>query len=270
MTTTDDTLLDAVQEVARVAGQIAARHFGTKLVVETKNDGSPVTVADREAERATRAWIEQRFPRDGILGEEFGVTRPEARRRWVLDPIDGTKTYIRGVPLYGSLVAVLDGEDVLAGAAYFPSLDELLAAAPGRGCWWNGTATHVSDISSVTGATVLTSDERFLHDAAQRRAWHHLANQAALSRSWGDCYGYLLVATGRAEVMVDGVLSPWDAAAFLPIIEEAGGVFTDWSGRRTIFGESAVATNRALADAARAVLRHVSPTSDPQDTDADA
>src|SRR5690349_21577779 len=119
MTTIDDTLLDAAQEVARVAGRSAARHFGTKLVVETKSDGSPVTVADREAERAARAWIEQRFPQDGILGEEFGVTRPEARRRWVLDPIDGTKTYIRGVPLYGSLVAVLDGEDVLAGAAYF-------------------------------------------------------------------------------------------------------------------------------------------------------
>lgn len=270
MTATDDTLLDAVQEVAHVAGEIAAHHFGTRLDVEMKHDGSPVTVADREAERAARAWIEQRFPEDGILGEEFGITRPEARRRWVLDPIDGTRTYMRGVPLYGSLVAVLDGEDVLAGAAYFPSLGELLAAAPGCGCWWNGTLAHVSAISSVTGAMVLTTDERFPHDGARRRSWDRLADQAALSRSWGDCYGYLLVATGRAEAMVDGMLSPWDAAAFLPIIEEAGGVFTDWTGRRTIFGGNAIATNRALADTARALLQPVPPISDRQHAHTDA
>jgi len=259
MTADAGTLLEAAEQVARVAGDIAARHFGTRLVVDTKSDGSPVTVADREAERAARAWIERRFPGDGILGEEMGLARPEAKRRWVLDPIDGTKTFIRGVPLYGSLVAVLEGDEVLAGAAYFPSLGEMLTAAPGLGCWWNGSKAQVSGISGVAGATVLTSDERFQQSAQQREAWCRLAEQAALSRSWGDCYGYLLVATGRAEVMVDGVLSPWDAAAFLPIIEEAGGVFTDWSGRRTIFGGSAIATNRALATATRSLLQGVLP-----------
>jgi len=265
MTANASTLLEAAQEVARVAGDVAVRHFGTRLVVDTKSDGSPVTAADREAEGTAREWIERRFPGDGILGEEFGLARPDARRRWVLDPIDGTKTFIRGVPLYGSLVAVLDGEDVLAGAAYFPSLGELLAAAPGMGCWWNGSKAQVSATSAIAGATVLTSDERFQQSAQQREAWCRLAGQAALSRSWGDCYGYLLVATGRAEVMVDGVLSPWDAAAFLPIIEEAGGVFTDWGGRRTIFGGSAIATNRALTVAARSLLHGVSPEEDGAD-----
>ena len=247
-------LLAAVDEVARLAGGVAARHFRSRLAVETKSDGSPVTAADREAERAARDWIERHFPHDGILGEEFGGTRQDARRRWVLDPIDGTKTFVRGVPLYGSLVAVLDGDDVLAGAAFFPSLDEIVAAAPGEGCWWNGSRCSVSAIQHVTDATVLTTDERFTHDRSKWEGWSRLARAASVSRTWGDCYGYLLVATGRAEVMVDGTLSVWDAAAFLPVVEEAGGVFTDWAGVRTIGGGSAVATNRVLAEEARALL----------------
>ena len=248
------SLLAAVEEVARVAGSVAARHFRSRLAVETKSDGSPVTVADREAERAARDWIESRFPNDGILGEELGITRPDARRRWVLDPIDGTKTFVRDVPLYGTLVAVLEGDDVLAGSAFFPSVDELVAAAPGEGCWWNGRRCSVSAIQHVTGATVLTTDERFSYDRVKREGWRRLADAAAVSRTWGDCYGYLLVATGRAEVMVDGQMSVWDAAALLPIIEEAGGVFTDWSGARSVSGGNAVATNRALAGEARAML----------------
>lgn len=266
MSENTETLLEAVQEAARMAGDVAARHFGTRLAVDTKEDGSPVTAADREAERAVREWIEHRFPRDGILGEEFGLVRGDSPRRWVLDPIDGTRTFVRGVPLYGSLVAVLEGEQVLAGAAYYPSLGELLAAAPGCGCWWNGRRAQVSSISCLTGALVLTTDERFEEDTGRLASWNRLSSQAAMSRSWGDCYGYLLVATGRAEVMVDGVLSPWDAAAFLPIIEEAGGVFTDWAGRRTIFGGSAVATNRALASTVRASLAG-HPTALPEPAD---
>jgi histidinol phosphatase-like enzyme (inositol monophosphatase family) len=248
------SLLAAVEEVARVAGSVAGRHFRSRIAVETKSDGSPVTVADRDAERAARDWIESRFPQDGILGEELGITRPDARRRWVLDPIDGTKTFVRGVPLYGTLVAVLEGDDVLAGAAFFPSLDEMVVAAPGEGCWWNGSRCSVSAIQHVTGATVLATDERFRTDRAKREGWRRLADAAAVSRSWGDCYGYLLVATGRAEVMVDGRMSLWDAAALLPLIEEAGGVFTDWTGARTVSGGSSIATNRAIAEEARAML----------------
>ncbi|MGH7719087.1 MAG: histidinol-phosphatase [Gemmatimonadaceae bacterium] len=258
-----DSLLSAVEEVARIAGAAASRHFRSALSVETKSDGSPVTVADREAELAARQWIEQRFPEDGIVGEELGVARPDARRRWVLDPIDGTKTFVRGVPLWGSLVAVVEGDHVLAGAANFPAVGELIAAAPGEGCWWNGSRCSVSNVRDITGATVLTTDERFLNSPARREGWRRLAERAAVSRTWGDCYGYLLVATGRAEVMVDGRLSLWDAAALLPAIEEAGGVFTDWSGRRTMSGGSAVATNSLLAAEARALLATV-PTDRPE------
>ncbi|MEO8881167.1 MAG: histidinol-phosphatase [Gemmatimonadaceae bacterium] len=249
-----DSLLGAVEAVARIAGDVAHGFFRSQLEIESKADGSPVTIADRSAEEAARAWIERRFPVDGILGEELGLTRPAAKRRWVLDPIDGTKTFIRGVPLWGTLVGVCEGEKILAGAAYFPAVGEMLAAAPGEGCWWNGARARVSSRATVAEATVLTTNERFPNDARQRAGWERLAERAAVSRSWGDCYGYLLVSTGRAEVMVDGILSPWDAAAIMPIIEEAGGVFTDWRGTRTAFGGSAVATNQGVAFESRLLL----------------
>lgn len=246
--------MDAAADVARLAGDVALRHFRTALTVESKADGSPVTIADREAERVARDWLEARFPRDGILGEELGTTRPDAERRWILDPIDGTKTFVRGVPLWGTLVAAVEGDKVVAGAAYFPAIDEMLAAAPGAGAWWNGARCSVSRVTTIEEATVLTTDERFAHAPGRREGWNRLADRALISRSWGDCYGYLLVATGRAEAMIDGALSVWDAAPFLPIIEEAGGVLTDWAGRRTPFGGSAIATNAALAEATRESL----------------
>jgi histidinol phosphatase-like enzyme (inositol monophosphatase family) len=251
-------LMEAAAEVARIAGDVALRYFRSTLAVEAKADGSPVTIADRSAERAAREWLEGRFPEAGILGEELGVTRPDAPRRWILDPIDGTKSFIRGVPLWGSLVALVEraesGDRVLAGAAYFPALGESLAASPGAGAWWNGARCSVSRVANIEEATVLTTDEQFRHAPARRAAWEALAGSALLSRSWGDCYGYLLVATGRAEVMADGILSPWDAAAFLAIVEEAGGVLTDWTGNRTAFGGAAIASNAALATAARQLL----------------
>ena len=254
MSESPESLAGAVEQVARIAGDIALRYYRSSLVIESKADGSPVTIADRTAERAARAWIEENHPDDGILGEELGVARPDARRRWVLDPIDGTKTFVRGVPLWGTLVAVCEGDEVLAGAAYFPALGEMLAAARTAGCWWNGTRCRVSAVAAVREATVLTTDERFAGDGAHLGGWRQLSAKAAVARSWGDCFGYLLVATGRAEVMVDGIVSPWDAAALMPIVEEAGGVFTDWKGTRTAFGGSAVATNQGVAIESRLLL----------------
>lgn len=256
-------LLHAAERIARVAGDVALRHFragpaGGAIAVETKGDGSPVTAADRAAERAARDWLDARFPDDGVLGEEFGVTRPGAARRWILDPIDGTKTFVRGVPLWGTLVACVDGEGadaaVLAGAAYFPAVGELVAAAPGEGCWWNGARCRVSAVDALDRALVCTTDPRFAHGPDRRAAWRRLEDAAGLSRTWADCYGYLLVATGRAEAMVDAVMGDWDSAALQPIVEEAGGVFTSWEGARTALGGSAVATNAALAGPVREAL----------------
>ena len=249
-----EDLLAGAESLARLTGGVALRHYRTALSVERKADGSPVTAADRAAEQAAREWVRANFPSDGVLGEEFGEERPGARRRWIIDPIDGTKSFVRGVPLWGSLVALCEGDTVLAGAAFFPAVDEIVVAAPGAGCWWNGRRCFVSSVSDLAVSTALTTDEHFSERLEWRPGWERLSTRVEVSRSWGDCFGYLLVATGRAEIRCDPVLSPWDAAALQPIIVESGGVFTDWSGRMTAFGGSAIATNRALAAETRALL----------------
>ena len=254
MTDERATLLQAVSELAALAGAIALEHFRPGISVETKGDGSPVTLADRSAERAAREWLSQKFPDDAVLGEEFGEERGGARRRWLIDPIDGTKSFVRHVPLWGTLIAVEEEGKVLAGAACYPAVDELVAAGVGQGCWHNGSRCSVSQVSSLSAATVLTTSARFKSSARRRAAWAALESNSYIARTWGDCYGYLLVATGRAEAMFDDAASAWDVACFQPIIEEAGGVLTDFRGERTPFGGSVIATNRALANNIRAIM----------------
>lgn len=249
-----ESYMGAVEELARLAGDFAMSHFGTGISVDIKPDGSPVTIADRGAEERARGWLESHFPRDGILGEEFGDVRPEAKRRWIIDPIDGTKSFVRRVPLWGTLVAVMEGDAILAGCAYFPAAGEIVVAAVGEGCFWNGAPCHVSSQDAIERSTVVITDDRFENRPDRAAAWHRLASNAYVARTWGDAYGYLLLATGRADVMVDDVVSPWDTAALYPIVTEAGGSFTDWRGVATAFGGDAVATNALLATPVRDIL----------------
>lgn len=246
-------LLSAVAEAARVAGRIALGYFKRDVAVEIKSDGSPVTAADREAERAVRDWLTARFPDDAILGEEFGASLG-SNRRWFIDPIDGTKSFVRGVPLWGSMVAVAEGSRVLAGAIFCPAVDELVAAAAGQGCFLNGSRCQVSSRATLSDATILATSERFQSNPERAARWSSLAASVAVARTWGDCYGYVQVATGRAELMVDDRLSPWDTAPLLPIIREAGGVFTDWRGGTGFDGGDAIASNTALAEVFRGLL----------------
>ncbi len=246
-------LMEAAGECARLAGAVALRAFRPGIAVDWKADGSPVTEADRAAERAAREWLEARFPEDGIVGEEFGERPSRSGRAWLLDPVDGTRSFVHGVPLWGTLVVLTQGERVLAGAASFPPVQEHLHAAPGEGCWHNGSRCRVSAVNDLSRATVLAS-EIGIPDPVRRRAWERLSLAAATARTWGDCFGYLLVATGRAEAMVDARMNAWDSAPLLPIIVEAGGRFTDWDGLETGFGGSVIATNLALADRVRTVL----------------
>jgi histidinol-phosphatase len=249
-----ESLLQAVREAADLAGSVALSHYRKDVAVEWKPDGSPVTVADRSAEGAVREWIRTRFPADGVMGEEFGERPGTSGRRWIVDPIDGTKSFVRGVPMWGSLVAVVEGERVLAGAASFPATGEIVAAASGCGAWHNGSRTTVSAIAELGAATVLITDDRAFATAARHDAWRRMWDAAAVSRTWGDAFGYLMVATGRAEVMVDARINAWDIACFVPIIEEAGGVFTDLDGAATAFGKHSIATNAALAAESRRIL----------------
>lgn len=246
--------LEFAVDVARRAGEVTLRHFRTGVRAELKADASPVTVADREAERLCRRLIADRFPDDGILGEEYGAERAAAPRRWILDPIDGTRSFVRGVPLYGVLVALEQEGEARVGVIHLPALGETIAAGIGLGCWWNDVRSRVSEVDRLDDALVLcTGTEAFAGEDLEE-GWSRLASSAAGVRTWGDCYGHALVATGRAEAMVDPVLADWDAAALLPIVTEAGGRFTDWQGRSTHLGAAGVATNARLDNAVRLAL----------------
>ncbi len=247
-------LLEFAVEVAWRAGRSAFAHYQTGMTAETKPDASPVTIADRTAELLARELIENRFPDDGIVGEEFGEVRDGAARRWILDPIDGTRTFVRGVPLFGCLLALEENHEPVIGVMYFPALEETVYAARGEGAWWNGRRAHVSGESNLQAALLLTTDIDSIERAGYGTGFQRLRESAGMLRTWGDCYGHALVATGRAEIMLDPVMSVWDAAALKPIVEEAGGVFTSWQGEATHTGGSAVSTNAALASAVAALL----------------
>lgn len=247
-------LLQIAVDVAEKAGEITLRYFQGPLDVETKADTSPVTVADREAEAYIREAIGSRFPDDGIIGEEFGETRATARRRWIIDPIDGTFSFVRGAPLYGVLIGVEQGDEAVAGVIHLPALGETVAAAKGEGCHRRGERAQVSRTSRLSEALWLTTEMNFGAAPGKSSALKRVARAAGPARTWGDCYGYALVATGRADVMIDPAMHVWDCAALLPIIEEAGGRFSDWRGRRTIRGGSAVASNGLLHDQVLALL----------------
>jgi histidinol phosphatase-like enzyme (inositol monophosphatase family) len=237
-------LLAVAVDVARAGGQKTLEYFNRGIAVDRKSDGTPVTLADRESETTMRALIARAFPTHAILGEEQGETPGDGVHRWILDPLDGTKTFVRGVPLYGTLVGVEVCDQPVVGVCYLPALDEIVAAARGEGCTRNGSRCRVSAVTRLDQALAVVTDER---DARMRSgAWARLETRTAMQRTWADCYGYVLVATGRAEVALDPIVNVWDCAALLPIVEEAGGRFTDWKGTATIRGGEAVATNGAL------------------------
>ncbi|MCC6847689.1 MAG: histidinol phosphate phosphatase [Deltaproteobacteria bacterium] len=237
--------LAAARRAADDAGRFALAHFKTRLAVEAKADGSPVTLADRGAEEILRRELGGAFPADGVLGEELGETRGASGRRWIIDPIDGTQSFIRGVPLWGVLVALEDRGECVLGVVALPALGEALWAVRGQGAFLNGAPARVA-ATALADATICTSDASPRHFGGKHAGFERLLRAAARHRGWGDCYGYALVATGRAEVMLDPLMNPWDAAAVKPIVEEAGGCFCAWDGTPTVYGGSALAMPAAL------------------------
>ncbi len=239
-------LLQFAVEIARGAGEITLQYYRKRPETSTKSDGSYVTIADREAESYLRKQIAARFPDDAVLGEEEGESTGRSGRRWIVDPIDGTFAFVHGVPFYGVLIALEIEGELKVGVVNIPALGEIVSAAKGVGCFLNGEPARVSETRELKDALVLCTDfaacARFGFGPAAER----LQADAKTSRTWGDCYGYVLVATGRADVMLDPVMNLWDCAPLLPIMEEAGGTFTDWCGERTASGGNAIATNGLL------------------------
>jgi histidinol phosphatase-like enzyme (inositol monophosphatase family) len=245
--------------VAREAGRSTLAYYQSdSLAVELKSDASPVTVADRQAEKLLRDRIGQKFPHDAILGEEFGEQPGTSGYRWILDPIDGTKSFVAGVPLYGTLVGVEFDRRSVIGVIYLPALDECVYAAAGQGAWHQRgqdqpKPARVSECSRLADALFLTSELRY--PSPRQQALARLVQSARINRTWGDCYGYLLVATGRADVMIDPIMALWDIAALQPILSEAGGTLTDWQGSDTIYSGDAIATNGRLLEEVLAITR---------------
>jgi len=242
-----DEYLSFTTETAYLAGRLTLGYYQTGTRPDFKADDSPVTVADRLAEELIRSRIEARYPSHAIVGEEFGEKAGvDAAFRWFIDPIDGTKSFVRGVPLYGVLIGLeIDGVPEV-GAAYFPALDEMLAAATGLGCWWNGRRARVSEVEDLSRACMSFTDAGLFDRYGRGEAWQRLQKATYYRGGWGDAYGYMLVATGRAELMCDAVMAPWDAAPFPPILREAGGYFGDWQGNETVFGNEGLATTQIL------------------------
>jgi len=250
----DDFLHFAV-DLAREAGRLTLGYYQSGVEVAQKADRSPVTIADRDAELLIRSRIADRFPDHAMVGEEFGDDgRSSATHRWFIDPIDGTRSFIHGVPLYAVLIGLEIAGSLSVGVAHFPALGETLAAATGLGCRWNGQPAHVSSTARLSEACVAYTDARQLHARLGDR-WLAIQRGTKLQRGWGDAYGHCLVATGRADVALDPHMNPWDCAALVPILEEAGGTFTDWAGATTIHGGDAVSTNGVLSGQVLAAVR---------------
>lgn len=258
--TNDDlqSTLDFAISMAREAGSITLEYFRRgrgSLVVERKSDDSFVTNADREAEAFMRREIERRFPADGILGEEAGERGGTSGRRWILDPIDGTFSFVHGVPLYGVLVGLEIESEPALGVVNLPATDEVVYARRGGGCFWNNEKVKVSNTTHLKEALILSTDFGTCAQHGFGAACDELTRTAKTRRTWGDAYGHVLVATGRADVMLDPVMNVWDCAALLPIVQEAGGTFTDWAGKTTINGGNAISTNGVLFDEVMSVVR---------------
>jgi histidinol phosphatase-like enzyme (inositol monophosphatase family) len=239
-------LLDFGVSAAREAGEVTLRYFKREFETRLKGKDNFVTQADLETEELLRRRIAARFPEDAIVGEEGGETPGSTGRRWIIDPIDGTYSFVHGVPFYGVLLGVeVEGEPAV-GVINLPALGEIVYAAKGLGCFWNGEPSRVSATERLDDALLLSTDFGSCARHGFGAAAEALQGRAAMRRTWGDCYGYALVATGRADVMLDPALNVWDCAALLPILEEAGGTFTDWQGRRSIHTGNGVATNGTL------------------------
>ena len=246
--------LDAAVEAARAAGAIALKYFRGRFEVTLKPDATPVTQADREAERAIVEILGRAFPEHGVLGEEFGG-HGSTEVRWIIDPIDGTKNFVRGIPVWATLIGLEERGEITVGVIHNPVTGELYTARRGGGAFLNGERIHVSAIAELGGATLVHAGLGLFREAGRWESFVRLVDATERQRGFGDYSGYGLVAEGKAELYLEVDLKPWDLAPCKILVEEAGGRFSDLDGRPTIYSGTALATNGRLHDAALALLR---------------
>jgi histidinol-phosphatase len=241
---------------ARQAGQLARRYFhATAVPVEQKADQTPVTVADREAEALLRHVLADAFPDDGFLGEEYGNQPGSSGYRWIIDPIDGTKSFIRHIPIWATLIGLEYRDEMIAGVVYLPEMDRMYHALRGEGAYLQDKRLHVSNVSTLEESLLCYSSLRWFLDAGREHVFLELVRRTERQRGFGDFYGFVLVAEGAADLMIDHGLKPWDIAALLPIIVEAGGRLTDWQGQSTIHSPAVLASNGQLHEVALQILQ---------------
>ena len=237
--------VDFSQELARASGEIIMRYFRSGVAVETKVDESPVTIADREAEEVMREMIMKAYPDHGIIGEEFGNHNEGAEYQWVLDPIDGTKSFISGTFLFGTLIGLMkDGQPIL-GTINHPVTSHMLIG-DGTETRLNDELVRVSTTRNLRDSVLMYSDFIDVGKYQNGIAFQQLMGMTRFNRTWGDCHGYFLVATGYADVMLDPVMHLWDIVALIPVIEGAGGKITSWNGGPPLSGNGIIASNGPL------------------------
>ncbi len=249
------TRYELAVEAARKAGQLAQGYFDRKLAVEWKHDESPVTVADREAEQLLRTTLLGAFPGDGFLGEESGEKPGSSGFRWVIDPIDGTRNFVRGIPIWATLVGLEYQGDPIAGVADVPCLKQTFRALRGDGAYRDDRPIRVSTVGTLADSILFYSSLSWFVRAGKQDIFLDLAARTQRQRGFGDFYGFVLVAQGSGELMVEHGVHAWDVAALIPILEEAGGRLTDWDGNRTIHRPDVIASNGLLHDTALRALR---------------
>lgn len=238
--------LEFAESLVRLPSQmICDRFLAQDFSVDRKNDRTVVTEVDRQSELKIRHAIEKTFPTHGIIAEEFGSERTRAEWVWVIDPIDGTLSFINGIPLFGTLVALLHKRQPVIGCIYHPILDLCCIGTPEE-TRLNGLPVHVRDTGTLSDASLMITDPALVYKHQDAENFNDLIQQAAYVRTWGDCYGYTLVASGRADLMIDPILNPWDILPVIPVIRGAGGTITSWSGSDPVQASSAIAGNTTL------------------------
>lgn len=239
-------MINVAINAAKLAGDLALKYFKSQPEVEYKPDNTPVTRADREAEKLIRKIIAQKFPDHGIIGEEFEPVKAQARFKWVIDPIDGTKSFIRGIPFWSTLLALLDADKPIIGICYFPALDQFYRAQKGKGAFLNDRPVHVSKVSKLENAFISHGGIKYFEKEHKLKGFLKLMEVVQCNRGFGDAFGYALVAQGKIDAFLEGGNKIHDVAAPSILIEEAGGKFTDMSGNFSLTTGSDLATNGLL------------------------